>query len=161
MTGSRSRTEECALTTRAIGPISKNSPHVWAHRALAAAEESHMENPLDEYSKAFVEMSGSIKARNDCKDRIEGMESEAKSIKNLENILSAYMEEGLDVIEYKIRIKAEQIQMVWITCYHPSSDKKVNYRIHTDPEGSVMKVEKEKKAKGKKEWIELKQLPCE
>ena len=42
-----------------------------------------------------------------------------------------------------------------------SSDKKVNYRIHTDPEGSVMKVEKEKKAKGKKEWIELKQLPCE
>ena len=36
-----------------------------------------------------------------------------------------------------------------------------NYRIHTDPEGSVMKVEKEKKAKGKKEWIELKQLPCE
>ena len=120
-----------------------------------------MENPLDEYSKAFAQMRGEIKSRKDCKDRIEGMESEAKSIKNLENILSAYMEEGLDVIEYKIRIKAEQIQMVWITCYHPSSDKKVNYRIHTDPEGSVMKVEKEKKAKGKKEWIELKQLPCE
>ena len=90
---------------------------------------------------------------------MELFSNDRELIKNLENILSAYMEEGLDVIEYKIRIKAEQ--MVWITCYHPSSDKKVNYRIHTDPEGSVMKVEKEKKAKGKKEWIELKQLPCE
>lgn len=132
----------------------ENSPHVWAHRALVAAEESHRENPAGEYSKAFIEMQGKRKARKETKERIEGMESEAKSIKNLENILSDYMEEGLDVIEYKIRIKAEQ--MVWITCYHPSSDKKVNYRIHTDPEGSVMKVEKEKKAKGKKEWIELK-----
>jgi len=79
----------------------KNSPHVWAHRALIAAEESHMENPLDEYSKAFIEMQGKRKARKETKERIEGMESEAKSIKNLE------------------------------------------------------------KAKGKKEWIELKQLPCE
>ena len=43
-----------------------------------------MENPLDEYSKAFVEMSGSIKARNDCKDRIEGMESDARYIKKFE-----------------------------------------------------------------------------
>ena len=43
-----------------------------------------MENPLDEYSKAFVEMSGSIKARNDCKDRIEGMESDARYIKKHE-----------------------------------------------------------------------------
>lgn len=43
-----------------------------------------MENPLDAYFKAFVEMSGSIKARNDCKDRIEGMESDAQYIKKLE-----------------------------------------------------------------------------
>jgi len=46
-------------------------------------------------------MQGKRKARKETKERIEGMESEAKSIKNLE------------------------------------------------------------KAKGKKEWIELKQLPCE
>ena len=149
-----------ALITAAFMLLAyENSPHVWAHRALVAAEESHLEDPAGEYSKAFIEMQGKRKTRKETKERIEGMESAAKSIKNLENILSAYMEEGLDVIEYKIRIKAEQ--MVWITCYHPSSDKKVNYRIHTDPEGSVMKVEKEKKAKGKKEWIELKQLPCE
>lgn len=68
---------------------------------LVRAEESHMENPLDEYSKAFIEMQGKRKTRKETKERIEGMESEAKSIKNLE------------------------------------------------------------KAKGKKEWIELKQLPCE
>ena len=63
--------------------IMKNSPHFWAHWALVAAEESHMENPLDEYSKAFAQMRGSIKARNDCKDRIEGMESDARYIKKL------------------------------------------------------------------------------
>ena len=87
------------------------------------------------------------------------MESEAKSIKNLENILSDYIEDELEVTEYKIRIKAEQ--MVWITCYHPSSGKKVNYRMHTDPKGLVMRVEKEKKTKSKIIWEELKILATE
>lgn len=73
-----------------------------------------------------------------------------------ENILSDYIEEELEVREYKIRIKAEQ--MVWITCYHPSSGKKVNYRMHTNPKGFVMKVEKEKKTKNKVIWEELKRL---
>ena len=45
--------------------------------------------------------------------------------------------------------------------YHPSTDQMINYRIHTTPEGVVTKIEIEKKIKGKKEWIELKQLPCE
>lgn len=48
----------------------ENSPHVWAHRALVAAEESHMEN-----------------------------------------ILSDYIEDELEVREYKIRIKAEQDEL--------------------------------------------------
>ena len=134
----------------------ENSPHVWAHRALVAAEGSHLEDPVGEYSKAFAEMQGCRKVLKATKERIEGMESEAKSIKNLENILSDYIEDELEVREYKIRIKAEQ--MVWITCYHPSSGKKINYRMHTDPKGLVMRVEKEKKTKSKVIWEELKIL---
>lgn len=136
--------------------IMKNSPHVWAHRALVAAEESHMENPLDEYSKAFVQMRGGIKARKDCKDQIEGMESDAWYIKKLEGVLSDYTEEELEVREHKVNIKDEQLAR--LVCYHPSTDQMINYRIHTTPEGIVTKVEVEKKVKGKNVWVELKLL---
>ena len=61
-----------------------------------------------------------------------------------------------EVREYKINIKKEQ--MARLVCYHPSIDQKVNYRIHTTPEGIVTKVEVEKKVKGKNVWVELKQL---
>ena len=132
----------------------ENSPHVWAHRALVAAEESHMEKPLDEYSKAFVEMRSGIKARKDCKDRIEGMESKANKIKTLEDVLSDYTEEVVEVREYKVNLKADPI--VDLICYHPSSNQKVNYRIHSTSEGKVTKVEIEKKVKGKNVWVELK-----
>ena len=37
----------------------------WAHRAFVAADEAHMNSPAEEYSKAFVEMRGGIKARKD------------------------------------------------------------------------------------------------
>ena len=139
--------------------IMKNSPHVWAHRALVAAEESHMENPLDEYSKAFVQMRGGIKARKDCKDQIEGMESDAWYIKKLEGVLSDYTEEELEVREHKVNIKDEQLAR--LVCYHPSTDQMINYRIHTTPEGIVTKVEIEKNVKGKKVWVKLKQLTSE
>ena len=137
----------------------ENSPHVWAHRALLAAEESHMESPLDEYSKAFVEMRSGIKARKDCKDRIVGMESKANKIKTLEDVLSDYTEEVVEVREYKVNLKADPI--VDLICYHPSSNQKVNYRIHSTPEGKVTKVEMEKKVKGKNVWVELKELSSE
>ena len=137
----------------------ENSPHVWAHRALVAAEESHMEKPLDEYSKAFVEMRSGIKARKDCKDRIEGMESDARYIKKLEGVLSDYTEEELEVRKHKVNIKDEQ--MARLVCYHPSTNQEVNYRIHTTPEGIVTKVEIEKNVKGKKVWVKLKQLTSE
>ena len=136
-----------------------NSSYIWAHRALVAAEESHMENPLDEYSKAFVEMRSGWKSRKDCKDRIKGMESEADRIKDIENILADYTEEELEVRKYKISIKAEQ--MARLVCYHPSTDQMVNYRIHTTTEGVVTKVEVEKKVKGKSVWVELKQVSNE
>lgn len=137
----------------------ENSPHVWAHRALVAAEESHIESPLDEYSKAFVEMRSGIKARKDCKDRIVGMESKANKIKTLEDVLSDYTEEVVEVREYKVNLKADPI--VDLICYHPSSNQKVNYRIHSTPEGKVTKVEMEKKVKGKNVWVELKELSSE
>ena len=137
----------------------ENSPHVWAHRALLAAEESHMESPFDEYSKAFVEMRGGIKVRKDCKDRIEGMESKANKIKTLEDVLSDYIDEVVEVREYKVNLKADPI--VDLICYHPSSNQKVNYRIHSTPEGKVTKVEMEKKVKGKNMWVELKELSSE
>ena len=132
----------------------KDSAAEWAHRALIAAEESHMENPLDEYSKAFVEMREGWKSRKDCKDRIKGMESEADRIKDIEKILADYTEEELEVRKYKISIKAEQ--MARLVCYHPSTDQMVNYRIHTTPDGIVTKVEVENKFKGKNVWMELK-----
>ena len=134
----------------------ENSPHVWAHRALVAAEESHMENPLDEYSKAFTQMRGGIKSRKDCKDRIEGMESDAWYIKKLEGVLSDYTEEELEVRKHKVNIKDEQLAR--LVCYHPSTDQMINYRIHTNSEGVVIKVEKEKKTKSKVVWEELKPI---
>ena len=139
--------------------VYENSPHVWAHRALVAAEESHMENPLDEYSKAFAQMRGGIKSRKDCKDRIEGMESDAWYIKKLEGVLSDYTEEELEVRKHKVNIKDEQLAR--LVCYHHSTDPMINYRMHTTPEGIVTKVEIEKKVKGKKVWVELKQLTGE
>ena len=149
-----------ALITAAFMLLAyENSPHVWAHRALVAAEESHMENPLDEYSKAFAQMRGGIKSRKDCKDRIEGMESDAWYIKKLEGVLSDYTEEELEVRKHKVNIKDEQLAR--LVCYHHSTDQMINYRMHTTPEGIVTKVEIEKKVKGKKVWVELKQLTGE
>ena len=150
------------VTSLSVGTtflIMKDSAAEWAHRALIAAEESHMENPLDEYSKAFVDMREGWKYRKDCKDRIKGMESEADRIKDIEKILADYTEEELEVRKYKISIKAEQ--MARLVCYHPSTDQMVNYRIHTTPDGIVTKVEVEKKVKGKSVWVELKELGIE
>ena len=150
------------ITSLSVGTtilIMKDSAAEWAHRALVAAEESHMENPLDEYSKAFVDMRSSWKARKDCKDRIKGMESEADRIKDIENILADYTEEELEVRKYKISIMAEQ--MARLVCYHSSTDQMVNYRIHTTTEGIVTKVEVEKKVKGKNGWVELTELSKE
>ena len=145
------------MTSLSVGTtflIMKDSAVEWAHRALVAAKESHMENPLDEYSKAFVEMREGWKSRKDCEDRIKGMESEADRIKDIEKILADYTEEELEVRKYKISIKTEQ--MARLVCYHPSTDQMFNYRIHTTPDGIVTKVEVENKVKGRNVWVELK-----
>ena len=74
-------------------------------------------------------------------------------------ILSGYTEEELEVRKYIVNIKDEQ--QVLLVCYHHSTDQMINYRMHTPPEGIVTKVEIEKKVKGKKVWVELKQLTGE
>lgn len=149
-----------ALITAAFMLLAyENFPHVWAYRALVAAEESHLEDPSGEYSKALVEMQGRRKERKACKERIEGMEYEAKYIRRLEGILSGYTEEELEVRKHIVNIKDEQL--VLLVCYHHSTDQMINYRMHTTPEGIVTKVEIEKKVKGKKVWEELKQLTGE
>ena len=87
---------------------------------------------------------------------VEGLESEADYVEFHEKILSNYIDEEFELREYKVRIKDEQ--MVWVVCYHPLTDKMINYRVHTDPEGLVLKVEREKKTKSKVVWEELKHL---
>ena len=139
--------------------VKKDSAAEWAHRAFVAAEEAHMKSPAEEYSKAYAEMRGGWKSRKDCKGRIKGMESEAGKVRNLENIIYDYTGEEVEVREYKINIKKEQ--MARLVCYHPSTDQKVNYRIHTTPEGRVTKVEMEKKIKSKMIWEELKSVSGE
>ena len=47
--------------------------------------------------------------------------------------------------KHKVNIKDEQLAR--LVCYHPSTDQMINYRIHTNSEGVVIKVEKEKKTK--------------
>ena len=150
------------MTSLSVGTtflIMKDSAAEWAHRALVAAEGTHKKEIVDEYSKAYTEMRGNRKARKAAKKHIEGMESEAEYIGRLERILSDYTEEELEVWEYIYRLKSEQ--MVHLTCYHPSSNQKVKYRLYTTPEGTVTKVEMEKKIKNKSVWEELKLIVSE
>ena len=44
---------------------------------------------------------------------------------------------------------------VHLVCRHPLSGQKVRYRMHTDPEGIVIKVEREDKTKSKTVWETL------
>ena len=84
------------------------------------------------------------------------MEYEAKYIRRLEGILSGYTDEEPEVLEYKVNIRDEQ--KVNLVCRHPLSGQKVRYRMHTDPEGIVIKVEREDKTKSKAVWEELEYL---
>ena len=101
-------------------------------------------------------MKGSKADRKRAKEHVEGLESDAEYIEFHEQILSNYIDEEFELREYEVRIRDEQ--MVWVVCYHPLTDKMINYRVHTDPEGLVLKVEREKKTKSKVVWEELKHL---
>lgn len=133
-----------------------DSSYVWAHRAFIAAEAKYDENPGAEYSKTYIDMKGSKAYRKRAKEHVEGLESEADYVEFHEKILSNYIDEEFELRESKVHIKDEQ--MVWVVCYHPLTDKMINYRVHTDPEGLVLKVEREKKTKSKVVWEELTRL---
>ena len=137
-----------------------DSSYVWAHRAFIAAEAKYNENPGAEYSKIYIDMKGSKADRKRAKEHVEGLESDAEYIEFHEQILSNYIDEEFELREYKVRIKDEQ--MIWVICYHPSTDKMINYRVHTAPDGLVLKVEQELTKQSKRiGWIELPRLTPE
>ena len=131
-----------------------DSSYVWAHRAFIAAESKYDENPGAEYSKTYIDMKGTKEDRKRAKEHVEGLESEADYVEFHEKILSNYIDEEFELREYKVRIKDEQ--MVWVVCYHPLTDKMINYRVHTAPDGLILKVEQELIENSKRAgWKEL------
>ena len=98
--------------------------------------------------------------RKRAKEHVEGLESEADYVEFHEKILSNYIDEEFELREYKVRIKDEQ--MIWVICYHPSTDKMINYRVHTAPDGLVLKVAQELTKQSKRiGWKELPRLTPE
>ena len=102
-------------------------------------------------------MKGGKADRKRAKEHVEGLESDAEYIEFHEQILSNYIDEEFELRESKVRIKDEQ--MIWVICYHPSTDKMINYRVHTAPDGLVLKVEQEMTKQSKRVgWKELPRL---
>ena len=140
--------------------ICYDSSYIWAHRAFIASEAKYDDNPGEEYSKTFIDMKGGKADRKRAKEHVEGLESDAEYIEFHEQILSNYIDEEFELRESKVRIKDEQ--MIWVICYHPSTDKMINYRVHTAPDGLVLKVEQELTKQSKRVgWIELPRLTPE
>ena len=140
--------------------ICYDSSYIWAHRAFIASEAKYDDNPGEEYSKTFIDMKGGKADRKRAKEHVEGLESDAEYIEFHEHILSNYIDEEFELRESKVRIKDEQ--MIWVICYHPSTDKMINYRVHTAPDGLVLKVEQELTKQSKRVgWIELPRLTPE
>ena len=140
--------------------ICYDSSYIWAHRAFIASEAKYDDNPGEEYSKPFIDMKGGKADRKRAKEHVEGLESDAEYIEFHEHILSNYIDEEFELRESKVRIKDEQ--MIWVICYHPSTDKMINYRVHTAPDGLVLKVEQELTKQSKRVgWIELPRLTPE
>lgn len=140
--------------------ICYDSSYIWAHRAFIASEAKYDDNPGAEYSKTFIDMKGGKTDRKRAKEHVEGLESSAEYIEFHEQILSNYIDEEFELRESKVRIKDEQ--MIWVICYHPSTDKMINYRVHTAPDGLVLKVEQELTKQSKRVgWKELPRLTPE
>ena len=137
--------------------ICYDSSYIWAHRAFIASEAKYDDNPGEEFSKTFIDMKGGKADRKRAKEHVEGLESDAEYIEFHEQILSNYIDEEFELRESKVRIKDEQ--MIWVICYHPSTDKMINYRVHTAPDGLILKVEQELTKQSKRVgWKELPRL---
>mgnify|MGYP005606063605 FL=1 len=68
-------------------------------------------------------MKGGNTDNKRAKEHVEGLESDAEYIELHEQILSNYIDEEFELRESKVRIKDEQ--MIWVICYHPSTDKMI------------------------------------
>ena len=126
------------------------SHYVWAHRALVAAEQAHLENPVAEYSKCFIGMQEDWRQYRQI---VKGMEANAKLIMSTESILSEYIEEPFEVRGCEEHVHGGP---VLVNCRFTSNDTQVVYRMHLDANRIVVKVEKEKKTKSKVVWEEVK-----
>ena len=130
--------------------VFSESHYVWAHRALVAAEQAHLEDPVAEYSKCFVGMQEDWRQYRQI---VKGMEANAKLIMSIESILSKYIEEPFEVISCEERVHGDP---VLVNCRLTSNDTQVMYRMLLDANRIVVKVEKEKKVKSKVVWEEVK-----
>lgn len=65
--------------------VFSESHYVWAHRALVAAEQAHLEDPVAEYSKCFVGMQEDWRQYRQI---VKGMEANAKLIKKTKNVVA-------------------------------------------------------------------------
>ena len=129
--------------------VFSESHYVWAHRALVAAEQAHLEDPVAEYSKCFVGMQEDWRQYRQI---VKGMEANAKLIISIESILSKYIEEPFEVISCEERVHGG---LVLVNCRLTSNDTQGMYRMHLDANRIVAKVEREVKKKKTTEWVEI------
>ena len=127
----------------------RESHYVWAHRALVAAEQAHLENPVAEYSKCFIGMQEDWRQYRQI---VKGMEANAKLIMSTESILSEYIEEPFEVRGCEEHVHGGP---VLVNCRFTSNDTQVVYRMHLDANRIVVKVEREVKKKKTTEWVEI------
>lgn len=129
--------------------VFSESHYVWAHRALVAAEQAHLEDPVAEYSKCFVGMQEDWRQYRQI---VKGMEANAKHIMSTESILSKYIDEPFEVRGCEEHVHGGP---VLVNCRLTSNDTQVMYRMHLDANRIVVKVEREVKKKKTTEWVEI------
>ncbi|MBO7191865.1 MAG: hypothetical protein J6V17_00570 [Bacteroidales bacterium] len=137
-----------------------DSSYVWAHRAFIAAEAKYDENPGEEYSKTYIDMKGGNADRKRAKEHVEGLESDADYVAELEKIMSGYIAEEFEIRKHDVRIKDKQRAL--ILCYHPSTNSWIHYLVRTTEEGTITKVEQELTKDSKRVgWKEIQPLKPE
>lgn len=140
--------------------ICYDSSYIWAHRAFIASEAKYDDNPGEEYSKTFIDMKGGKADRKRAKEHVEGLESDADYVAELEKIMSGYIAEEFEIRKHDVRIKDKQRAL--ILCYHPSTNSWIHYLVRTTEEGTITKVEQELTKDSKRVgWKEIQPLKPE
>ena len=140
--------------------ICYDSSYIWAHRAFIASEAKYDDNPGEEYSKTFIDMKGGKADRKRAKEHVEGLESDADYVAELEKIMSGYIADEFEIRKHDVRIKDKQRAL--ILCYHPSTNSWIHYLVRTTEEGTITKVEQELTKDSKRVgWKEIQPLKPE